>query len=787
MRGPLFSTTSACGTGLRRSGGFAERNVAARIRVRAAEPGQHSRPGCLAERKGSTRKQARAAGAAPGGAQIAFAAALSTLALATAATGSEAALHLPKPAERTLENGLRVVVFQRPRLPIVQLQLVVPAGAAAETADEAGVARLTAELLRQGTSSRDARAVADELDRLGGTLAASASRDYATVAAAFLSQDLEEGMELVSDVAINPVFPEAEFRRAKSQTLRAISQLARNPRALAEEQVWSLVFEGLPYGRMPFGTAESMGHAGVDQVRGFYHDHYGPDRAMLAIAGDVTPERAFMVAQEWFGRWARNPAAAAPPAPRAAARSRRHIRIVDVPGAEQAEIRLGFVGPGRASADELPISVTNVLFGAGPGSRLARLWSGRKAPGWGWRGSLELTLADAGLFALGASAPHDSVGAAVDLLTAELRRFLDEPPEERALTSARRAVRTAFGIRLEKLGGLLAEWCAADRAGLSAADLESYAARADHVTASDIAAAARRWLDTDRGSIVVVGPAGRIKPQLEPLGPVEVVGPELVAGASTPPAASTAVPPTAEEDRRGRDIVRRAIVAHGGLERLRRIRDSIVEANATLMLEGRTMEGEVRQIRKEPLKMVYTTSFGNVVSVQTLNGDRAWSTPGPGSPGGRRPAGAQDLDSLSVAAMRNGFESDLPHLLLAAAAADSRVAARGHQQVDGLEAEAVEVTEPGGEPRMLYFDASTHRLIAMDQHEAEAGGGARFAARRIYRDYRPVQGIPWPYGEERLLAGQPVMRLTMKRVVLNAGVDETMFEKPEPELPPRPR
>jgi len=138
------------------------------------------------------------------------------LAMAVAATGSEAALHLPPPAERTLENGLRVIVFQRPRLPIVQVQLTVPAGAAAEPADQSGVARLTAELLRQGTTSRDARSVSDEVDRLGGSLAGSASRDYAAVSAAFLSQDLEAGIELVSDVVMNPVFPEAEFRRARN-------------------------------------------------------------------------------------------------------------------------------------------------------------------------------------------------------------------------------------------------------------------------------------------------------------------------------------------------------------------------------------------------------------------------------------------------------------------------------------------------------------------------------------------------------------------------------------------
>src|SRR5207247_1727653 len=194
---------------------------------------------------------------APANARVAL---LAVLTLAIAASQSDAALHVPRPAERTLENGLRVVVLQRTRLPIVQLQLVFPAAAAAEPA---------------------------------------------------------------------------------YQSLRAISQLSANPRALAEEQVWALVFEGHPYGRIPFGTVESMGHISVDQVRVFYHDHYSPDHAVLAIAGDVTPERAFSLAQEWFGRWEKKPGAStAPPAPRPA--STRRIRIVDVPDTEQAEIRLGF-------------------------------------------------------------------------------------------------------------------------------------------------------------------------------------------------------------------------------------------------------------------------------------------------------------------------------------------------------------------------------------------------------------------------------------------------------------
>ena len=115
----------------------------------------------------------------------------------------------------------------------------------------------------------------------------------------------------------------------------------------------------------------------------------------------------------------------------------------------------------------------------------------------------------------------------------------------------------------------------------------------------------------------------------------------------------------------------------------------------------------------------------------------------------------------------------------------SRVAWRGRERVGGQNAEVVEVVAPDGDRRILFLDDPNHRLVGMEQNEAG------HSARRLYRDFRDVNGVQWPFGEDRMLDGQRVMTLTLRRVAFNGGLTDQMFRKPgtapEPGKRPRPR
>lgn len=693
-----------------------------------------------------------------------------TLSIRTGAAGAATApFRFPSPTVRVLDNGLKVAVFPNHKLPIVQIQLLLPAGSAMDPTDAPGTAALTAELLRAATSSRDVDAFDADIDSLGGAVVSSVTRDHASLMGAFLSRDLEQGLELVSDAAMNPLFPEAEVRRAIQRSRQTALQRRLNPASAADDRIWAVLFEGHPYAHPTAGTDASAAVTPANIVA-FHRARYVPAGAVLAIAGDVDTEKALGLAAEWFGGWAGKLAAVASVRPPAA---RPRVVIIDRPDLPATELEIATLAPARGDADELPIAIASQMFGVLPNSRLARISSAglfARPPR-----SLAVDLPQGGLFAFGSLVPSDSTGAAVERMRDALRTFLDQGPTAAELTAAQRYTRNVYPMQFETLSALLDYWTTAVQGGLPDVLDQDYLARVGALTPVSVRDAARRWIDVDRLTVVAVGPAAVIEPQLRGFGPVEVVSPgSAPAAAIEPPPPFTA---SRDEEKKGQDLVKRAVEAHGGLKRLRKISDSLIEAEATLVFEGREIRGKMRQIRKDPWRMFYGTSFGGVSTDQVLNGREAWSI---------NPAAAEErvqpMDSLGVAGMRAGFSSDILHVLLAASDPAAKVAGRGRDSLEDRAVERVDLRDPDGQVRRLYFDPSNRRLVALEMHEGATGTG--FSTRRVFSDYRNVQGVQWPHAEERFLNGESVMRIRVTHVALDSGVEDSIFEKPEPALAP---
>jgi hypothetical protein len=284
-----------------------------------------------------------------------------------------------------------------------------------------------------------------------------------------------------------------------------------------------------------------------------------------------------------------------------------------------------------------------------------------------------------------------------------------------------------------------------------------------------------------RWTVIAVGPADRLKPQLEALGPVEIVAPEAAIEATAVSPSTDQTPPTRAQLDRGRALTGLLVAAHGGLARLRGIKDSILEGDLTMNAGSRQYRGELQQVRKDPMRFLFTTTFSVVKTVQGLDGTIAWTQ-------GGDPPTVQDLDSLSTAGLRAGFSSDLHHLLLATADSTARVAWRGEEHIEDHVADVLEVVAADGARWVLFLDPASHQLLAMDQ------GDGGHSARRLYGDARAVNGILWPFYERRLFDGQPAMTLTLRRVAFNTGINDALFRRPaatpEPSAPakrPRPR
>ncbi len=666
-----------------------------------------------------------------------------------AAATAPAGFRAPTPVLRTLANGLTVAVFEDDRLPLVQIQILVRAGSAQEPAGEAGVANLTFQMLGQVTASRVAGAFEDAVHALGGSVGGEVSREFTTINGAFLAGDMEAGLELLADAVVNPLFEEGQLLAIKPQVAAGLAGARRDPAALADDHLWAAVFRDHPYGRPPNGAPRALKAMGVAQVRTFHRNHYRPDQALLVIAGDVTPERAAKAAEDLLGSWggrAKDVPAAVLPPPETSWR----VRIVDAPGLARAELRLGAMGPSRGQADYDPLTVAGELLASGTEPVLRVGVSG---------------LRSAGLFSLASSSPVDSAGGQVARMRAALAHGLAEPPAAGALDEVKRRIVAGYTLQFETRGGLIAQWMAATIYAGAGDRMGDYPERLRSLTGDAVRAAFAHYVSPDHMVLVAVGPADRLRSQLERFGPVEIVPAEGAAEVIELPSTAR-TPPTPEQMVKGRALVGQAAAAHGGLELLRGIKDSTLEGDVVVTPGPREQTGKVLMVRKDPDRFLFSLAISVMKSTQVLNGDRGWSRMGD------EPGQIGDLDSVNVAGLQAGNRSDSNHLLLSAANPASLVAWRGQERRDERDTDVLEVVSTEGERRLLFLDAESHRLVAMEQNDRG------HSVRRIYRDLRNVNGVLWPFSEERLLDGQPTITIALRRVAFNTGVKDALFIKP---------
>jgi zinc protease len=692
------------------------------------------------------------------------AAVLAVLALALGAHPASAApprFQPPRPIETTLDNGLRVVVFEDARLPIVQVQVLVPAGVTAERENESGLAHFTGQMLKRGTPERDAARFSNDMAALGAELVATTNRDFVTIGAGFLKEDFEKGMGLVADVVVRPLFSNEEIGRAHFDVARTLIDLHLNIVSTAEEQIWPLVLGFHPYGRPPAGTVATVLQINRDQLVEFHQRHYRPRGSVLAVAGDVRAADVFEAARVVFGEWS-GAAVSIPSIVLSETTVRPRIRIVDLATDARTELRLATPAPERGSASYLPFAIANRAFSEIPGARLQR--DARGSGIVGGLSSSQASLRDGGLWIVRAVARTDSAGAAIAALRRVVEEFQSNPPGPDEVEAAQRLHRAAHPMEFSTLARMLGAWSEADAYGLGQEILSGEALGLDSLDAGAVAAALRRYADPARLNILAVGPAERLRPQLEALGEVEVV---RLQGLPDTPWASREN--AAEDVARGTAIVDAAAGALGGRAKIREIKDSTVNADVTYVEQGREVSGRMRLLRKDPLMFreeVDTFVFRNE---HVLNGAYGWLYDS-------RNEDIVPADSVHLATLRSSFLSDVPHLMRQAMDDSATAIYRGQEQVNGRVADVVEV-QLRGQARQIWllFDATTHMLVASD---VRGGVPPQVLARRTYSDYRDVGGVKLPYVEERHVQNIRIMRIEAFEVAINSGLANSAFGIP---------
>src|SRR5919112_3549263 len=361
-------------------------------------------------------------------------------------------LNLPEPAETRLANGLRVVVVEQRRLPLVSFRLAFRSGDSSDPLDLPGLTDVMTDMLVDGTESRTSRQIAEEVARYGATLTAGASSDYLTVAASSLAAYADQVLELLADVTLRPVFPEGELALAKANAQQNLIAQRAQPSFLASEAVARILFGQHPYAVVA-STPESIEALSRDQLVRHHRQLLVPNNAVLLVAGDVRRDPLLARIEELFGGW--QPGEVEEPRfPEPPALEGRAAYVVNRPGSAQTNIVVANRGLRRTDPDYFPVLVMHTILG---GTASARLFMNlREEKGYTYGAYTQLDARRyAGSFRATAEVRTPVTGASLKEIFYELGRIRDEDVSEKELTDAKSYLTGIFPVRLETQEGLV--------------------------------------------------------------------------------------------------------------------------------------------------------------------------------------------------------------------------------------------------------------------------------------------------------------------------------------------
>jgi zinc protease len=414
------------------------------------------------------------------------------------------AAKVPAANEKTLANGLRVIVANRPGLPLLAADLRLNAGSALDPVERAGLAAMTADLTTRGTATRSATDISREIESLGASLGAQAGADAASVSLVTRADKAREVFTILADVVQNPAFKTEELERARQETLDDLTVSMQRPATVGNYAMTRRLFGAGPYGKTP--SPRSIAALMRDEAVAFHGKWWRPDNAVLVITGDISPAAGFALAQDALGPW-KKPVEPLPTPPAAAAvTATRQPLIVDIPGIGQAAVLMGHVGPARTSADFIATQVANNVLGGGYSARLNLEIRIKRGLSYGASSSLGARKQGAPVIAA-AQTRNDAVPQVVDLMSSALGQIGAAEIPAAELASRKAVMIGAFGRDVETTGGLATQLSALAQFGLPPSKLQTYAADIEAVTPAQAAAAANTYFDPATASLVVVGDA----------------------------------------------------------------------------------------------------------------------------------------------------------------------------------------------------------------------------------------------------------------------------------------
>ncbi|HJQ54767.1 MAG TPA: pitrilysin family protein [Gemmatimonadaceae bacterium] len=429
---------------------------------------------------------------------------------------------LPPIITRQLANGLKLLIVEQHELPLADFVLLVGSGSTADPAGKPGIANLTSQMLREGTTTRKSLEIADQIAFLGINLSPNSSWESSTLSLHTPTAQLDSALALFADVALHPSFPANEFDRIKKTRLTELLQLRDQGPAIANLAFPAIIYGSAhPYGIPSIGTEASVESLTPADLQTYYQANFKPNNSTLIIVGDVNAAQIEQKINSLFGSWQPGtvPTVNYGEPAKAAATT---IYLIDKPGAAQSSFRIGAVGVPRSTKDYFALTVMNTILGGSFSSRLNQ--NLREARGFTYGAGSRFDMRrQAGPFLASAEIVTAKSDSALIEFMKELNGIRQDVPSSE-LSRAKRYLQLQLPGNFETTQEIAAALVPVALYGLPLDFYNNYVQNIENVTEADVARVAQQYINPGSLAVVIVGDRKTIEQGLRALnvGPISI-------------------------------------------------------------------------------------------------------------------------------------------------------------------------------------------------------------------------------------------------------------------------
>ncbi len=432
--------------------------------------------------------------------------------------GPDPKFALPSIEKTKLSNGLNVWIVKQNELPIVSMNLVLNAGGTLDSEEKSGVSSMTATMLNQGTKTRSALEIANQLQSIGASVGAGAGWDSSNVSMQTLTKNFDQALDIFSDVLVNPSFPASELETIRRRALVGFLQRKSNPTAVASVVYDKVLYGNQAYGRQLGGDETSVKAMSRDDLVKFYDTNYRPNNGTLIVVGDVESKTLLAKLEKALSGWKSGESMAKMTEPTASMMAKPGIYFVDKPGAAQSSVSIGQVGVARSNPDFFAVQLMNAILGGGGTARLFLNLREDKGYTYGAYSRFAFRRA-AGPFSASGEIQSFSTKEAIQEFMKELngiRGAIPVTPQELEVNKQNLIRRYPGGF--ETVGQISGQLANLVTYGLPDSYFNEYIAKVNGVSLADVNRVANQYLDPSKMAIIIVGDRKTVEPKLKELG-----------------------------------------------------------------------------------------------------------------------------------------------------------------------------------------------------------------------------------------------------------------------------